>query len=73
MITEASIQRTLYHPEQLPDANVIATLAAASEAAPPVLDLRRFSPLILRLTEVLPDQNDNVDMRFKVDNTTLHA
>ena len=73
MITEASIQRTLYHPEQLPDANVIATLAAASEAAPPVLDLRRFAPLILRLTEVLPDQNDNVDMRFKVDNTTLHA
>ncbi len=73
MFTEASIKRTLYHPEQLPDSNVITTLAAASEAAPPVLDLRQFSPLLLRLTEVLPDQNDVVEMRFKVDNTTLHA
>lgn len=73
MFTEASIKRTLYHPEQLPDANVIAVLAAASEAAPPVLDLRQFAPLILRLNEVCPDQNDNVEMRFRVDNTTLHA
>lgn len=71
MLTEASIKRTLYHPEQLPDSAVITTLAAHSEASPTALDLRQFPPLLLRLSEVLADQSDNVEMRFKVDNATL--
>ena len=71
MLTEASIKRTLYHPEQLPDSAVIATLAAASEASPTILDTRQFSPLLLRLSEMVADQNDNVEARFRVDDKTL--
>ena len=71
MLTEASIKRTLYHPEQLPDSAVIATLAAASEASPTILDTRQFSPLLLMLSEMIADQDDNVEARFRVDDKTL--
>lgn len=70
-ISEATIKRTLYHPEQLPDSAVIATIAATSEAAPAILDTRQFPPLLLRLSEVAVEQDDDIEMRFKVDNTTL--
>jgi len=70
-ITEATIKRTLYHPEQLPDSAVIAAIAATSEAAPAILDTRQFPPLLLRLSEVAVEQDDDIEMRFKVDNTTL--
>lgn len=74
-ITEATIKRTLYHPEQLPDSSIVATAAdpllAHSEAAPPILDTRQFPPLLVRLSEVAVTRLDTVDMRFKVDNTTL--
>ena len=72
MLTEASIRRTLYHPEQLPDTAVIATIAATSEASPPQIDLRQFPPLLLRLVDVTPDQDDDVEMRFKIDDTSLN-
>ncbi len=71
MLTEASIKRTLYHPEQLPDSAVVATLAATSEASPTMLDTRQFPPLLLRLSEVAVEQDDDIEMRFKVDDTTL--
>jgi len=74
-ITEATIKHTLYHPEQLCDSSIVATaaapLAAHSEAAPPVLDCRQFPPLLIRLSEVAGTRDDDVEMRFKVDNTTL--
>jgi len=70
MITEATIGRTLYHPEQLPD-SAFPTIAATSEAAPALLDTRQFPPLLVRLSEVAVDQDDLVEMRFKVDNTTF--
>lgn len=73
MLTEASIKRTLYHPEQLPDTAVLATIAPSSEASPALLDLRQFSPLLLRLVEATPDQDDDVEMRFRVDKTTLNT
>lgn len=73
MLTEASVKRVLYYPEQLPDSAVVATLAAASEASPTALDLRQFPPLLLRLSEVVADQNDVVEARFKVDNATLNV
>ncbi len=72
MLTEASIRRTLYHPEQLPDAAVVATIAATSEATTPQIDLRQFPPLLLRLVDVTPDQDDDVEMRFKVDDTSFN-
>lgn len=70
-LTEASIKRVLYHPEQLPDASMIANIPATSEASPPVLDVRQVPPLLLRLSEVVADQDDLVEARFKVDNKTL--
>ncbi|MBA7547628.1 hypothetical protein ES705_40057 [subsurface metagenome] len=73
MLTEASIRRVLYYPEELPDTAVIANIAAGSEASPPQLDLRQFPPLLLRMVDVTPDQDDDVEMRFKVDDTTLNT
>ena len=70
MITEATIGRVKYFPEQLPE-SAVPTIAASSEASPPILDLRQFPPLLVRLSEVAADRDDEVEMRFKVDNTTL--
>ena len=72
MITEATIGRVKYFPEQLPD-GAVPTIAASSEASPVILDLRQFPPLLARLSEVAVDRDDEVEMRFKVDNTTLTA
>ncbi len=72
MITEATIKRVLYYPEQLPD-SAVPTIAASAEAAPAVLDIKQFSPLLLRLSEVAIDRDDDVEMRFKVDTTSLNA
>ncbi|MBA7558431.1 hypothetical protein ES708_00034 [subsurface metagenome] len=69
-ITEATIKRALYFPEQLPDGSV-PTIAAQSESSPTLLDLREFPPLLARLSEVAADRDDDVEMRFKVDNTTF--
>jgi len=71
MLTEASIKRTLYHPEVLPDA-AVHNIPAHSEIATPLLDLRQFSPLLLVLSAVAVDRLNTVDMRFKVDNATLY-
>jgi len=70
MITEATIKHILYYPEQLPD-SAVPTIAASSEASPTMLDLRQFPPLLVRLSEVAVDQDDEVEMRFKVDTTTF--
>jgi hypothetical protein len=70
MITEATIKRVLYFPEQLPD-GAVPTIAASSEASP-IIDLRQFPPLLVRLSEVAVDRDDEVEMRFKVDNTALN-
>ena len=69
-ITEATIKRVLYYPEQLPD-SAVPTIATQSEVSPTLLDLRQFPPLLVRLSEVAVDQDDDVEMRFKVDTTTL--
>ncbi|MBA7705772.1 hypothetical protein ES703_114611 [subsurface metagenome] len=71
-ITEATIKRVLYPPEQLPD-GALPDIIAHSESAPTLLDLRQFSPLLVRLSEVAVDQNDNIEMRFKVDDKTLNV
>ena len=70
MITEATIGRVKYFPEQLPD-SAVPTIAVSSEASPIILDLRQFPPLLVRLSEVAVDRDDEVEMCFKVDNTTL--
>jgi len=71
MITEATIGKVKYFPEQLPD-GAVPTIAASSEASP-IIDLRQFPPLLVRLSEVAVDRDDEVETRFKVDNTTLNS
>jgi len=71
-ITEATIKRVLYYPEQLPD-GALPDILATSEASPTMLDLRQFPPLLVRLSEVAVDQNDNIEMRFKMDDKTLNV
>ncbi|MBA7468594.1 hypothetical protein ES707_03845 [subsurface metagenome] len=70
MLTEATIGKVKYFPEQLPD-SAVPTIAASSEASPILLDLRQFPPLLVRLSEVAVDRDDDAEMRFKVDKTTL--
>jgi len=70
MITEATIGKVKYFPEQLPD-SAVPTIAASSEASPAMLDLRQFPPLLVRLSEVAVDREDEVEMRFKVDTSTF--
>ena len=55
MITEASIKRTLYPPECIPD-SWFGNVPAFIEVTPPVLDLRRFSPYISILTNIQTTQ-----------------
>jgi len=69
-ITEATIKRVLYYPEQLPD-SAMPDIAVSSEVSPTLLDLRQFPPLLVRLAEVAADRDDDIEMRFKVDTTTL--
>lgn len=71
MITEATIKRVLYFPEQLPD-SIVTTIATQSEASPTILDSRQFPPLLVRLAEVAADRDDDVEMRFKVDTTVFN-
>jgi len=71
-ITEASIKRVLYYPEQLPD-GALPDILAHSESSPTLLDLRQLSPLLVRLSEVAVDQNDNIEMRYKIDDKTLNV
>ena len=70
MITEATIKHVLYYPEQLPD-SAVPTIATQSEVSPTLLDLRQFPPLLVRLSEIATDRDDDIEMRFKVDTTTL--
>jgi hypothetical protein len=73
MITEATIKRILYFPEQLPESVVFTTIAGSSEASPAILDTRQFPPLLVRLSEIAADQDNDVEMRFRVDTATFSA
>jgi len=71
-ITEATIKNALYYPELLPD-GALPDITAHSESSPTLLDIRQFSPLLVRLSEVAVKQDDNIEMRFKVDDKTLNV
>lgn len=52
MITEAMVRAAgKYSPERIPD-SWFGTVPGAAELAPPVLDLRRFTPYICTLTDI---------------------
>jgi hypothetical protein len=66
-ITEATIRIVKFPPELLPD-SWFGALAANAEVAPPILDLRRFSPYLVELTNIqltpLAALNPNVRIRY---------
>ena len=68
MITEATLAKVKYPPEQLPD-SAVTTIAVTSEASPTLLDLRQLPPWVTRLSETAADQDDDVFLRFRVDTT----
>jgi len=64
-ITEATIRQVRYFPELLPDARVVS-VSAGLEAAPPILDLRRFGKY-LSLTNIAVEQDANAAIRIRND------
>ena len=65
MITEATIGKVKYFPEQLPDA-AVTDIGAGAEATPIILDLMGLPGLLLRLSEIAVDRDDEVETRFKL-------
>ena len=69
-ISENTIRSVKYPPELLPDA-WFGNVPASSEAAPPILDLKRFSPLLLELTNIQQTANANIILRARYDDTPV--
>lgn len=72
MITEATINRVKYPPELLPDA-VFNDITASTEVSPPILDLRRISGRLLRLSEIAVERDAQVELRINNDGIGLHS
>ncbi|GAI72027.1 unnamed protein product, partial [marine sediment metagenome] len=72
MITEATVRQVHLYPEKIPD-NWYGNVPNLAEIAPPVLDLRRFKPLVLRLADISVDQQPNAELRVKADTRSIQA
>lgn len=68
MITEATIRMARYFPELVPD-TWVGAIGVGVEAVPPILDLRRFSPLFLRLHNIAVTRSDTEELRILSDKT----
>lgn len=66
MITQAQIRQIRYGIEQLPD-SWYGNVPLAAEPAPAVLDLKQYSPLLLRLTGINVTANAAVTLRARYD------
>jgi len=68
MISEATIKTVKFPPELLPD-SWFGALALNAEVAPPILDLRAFSPYLVELTNIqlTPLAALNPDIRLRYD------
>jgi len=69
-IGEATIRAVKYPPESIPDA-WFGTLALNAEFAPPVLDLKRFSPYIVILNNIQLPANALAEARARYDNARI--
>ncbi|GAI11867.1 unnamed protein product, partial [marine sediment metagenome] len=72
MITEATVSRVKYPPELLPDA-VFNDIPATAEVATPILDLRRLSGKLVRLSDIAVVRDPTVELRINNDGTGLHS
>lgn len=64
MITDATIRLIKFPPEKIPD-SWFGNVPALAEVAPPILDLRRFTPYVLTLADIQLPPNANVIMRAR--------
>ena len=69
-ITEATINRVKYPPELLPDA-VFNDIPASAEVTTPILDFRRITGRLLRLSDIAVERNANAELRVKNDGMGL--
>jgi len=69
MINEATLRMARYYPELIPDTAESNIPVGGAEVAPPILDLRRFSPLFLQFTNLAVDRDVNVEVRLRADRT----
>lgn len=66
MINDAVIKRVKYFPELIPD-SFVGNIPLNAEFTPPVLDLKRFSPYLVNLTNIQVIANANVELRARYD------
>ncbi|GAI98533.1 unnamed protein product, partial [marine sediment metagenome] len=64
MITDATVRLIKFPPEKIPD-SWFGTVPPLAEVAPPILDLRRFTPYVLTLADIQLPPNANVIMRAR--------
>jgi hypothetical protein len=69
-ISEAQVKAIHLHPELIPDTAVV-NIWAGIEVAPPILSLRRFSPLFIQLKDIAVARNANVELRILADNLRI--
>lgn len=69
-INDAIVRLVKYPPEKIPD-SWFGTVPALAEVAPPILDLRRFTPYIVTLSDVQLVPNPLVLMRARYDGVRL--
>jgi len=69
-ISEAIIRMTRYPPELIPD-SWFGNLLANAEASPPVLEIKKVSPYLLRLTNIQLTANANVAVRATYDGVRI--
>jgi len=72
MITEARVKATKYHPEKLPD-SWFGNVPNLAEVAPGIVDLKRFAPFVITLTDIGLTPNANVELRARYDMTRVAA
>lgn len=71
-ITEARIKATRYHPEKLPD-SWYGTVPNLAEVAPAIVDLKRFSPFVLTLTDIQLLPTPAVELRARYDDNRVQT
>lgn len=71
-ITEARIKATRYHPEKLPD-SWYGTVPNLAEVAPAIVDLKRFAPFVLTLTDIQLLPTAAVELRARYDDNRVQT
>lgn len=70
MITEAMVKTVKYPPEKIPD-SWAGTVPLNAEYAPPVLDLKNFSPYLCALSSIQVPNTSSILLRARYDNIRI--